>query len=206
VTARHASPAWLAVALIALAASLAFVAYTGYRALAQPEATMTTASTTTLLDPHAPPPGARATPAVTHGSSPARLPAEDPRAGVAQTPEEAFRDLRSALERRDAVAAARYLLAGKRAQMSNVEQALGELTALDAQDVRVTKTTQRGDKAAIFARAKSPDITSADGTPAAIDVVVQLLREDGQWKVFRQLWLVNTPPAEFQQEAMAWLR
>ena len=42
-------------------------------------------------------------------------------------------------------------------------------------------------------------------SPADIDVVVQLLREDGQWRVFRQLWLVNTPPAEHQQEAMRWL-
>jgi hypothetical protein len=124
---------------------------------------------------------------------------------VAQTPDAAFRDLRAALERQDARAAARYLLAAKRARMRNVDEALGELAPLQAQQVRITKVTQRGGKAVLFARTESAEITSADGEPAAIDVVVQLLQEDGQWKVFRQLWLVNTPPEEEQEKAIAWL-
>jgi hypothetical protein len=196
------SRAWLAALLAALAASLAFLVYAGYRTLAQPVAAVTPATMRPLPGPHASPAGAAVAPP---DASSGRYPPEDPHAGVTQTPEAAFRDLRTALERKDAAAAARYLLAAKRAEMQSVEEALSELTPLEAQGVRITKTTQRGDKAALFARAESPDITSADGTPAGIDVVVQMVREGGQWKVFRQLWLVNTPPAEFQRKAIAWL-
>lgn len=202
---RTASRAWLAALLVLLAASLGFVAYTGYRSLTQPDTVVTTVSTETPSRPQVPPAGTPVAPPATVVTSAGRLPAEDPLAGVVQKPEAAFRDLRAALDRKDAAAAARYLLAAKRAEMSSVEQALGELSPVDAHGVRVTKTTQRGDKAALFARAESTDFTSADGAPAGIDVVVQMLREGGQWKIFRQLWLVNTPPAGYQQEALTWV-
>jgi hypothetical protein len=213
---RRGSFTWLAVLMALFVAVLAFVVYSGVQVATRPRAVATAARpaaapelpATSVGAVVASPPPDSAAAAVLPAEDPGLpLPAEDPGAGLAiQSPDAAFRDLRVALERRDAAAAARYVLAAKRAEMRSVDEALGELTPLDVQDVRVTKTTQRGDKAVLFARALSPEITSADGTPADIDVVVQLQREAGQWKVFQQMWLVNTPPEEFQQKAMAWLR
>jgi hypothetical protein len=214
-SARPSSLAWLAALLALLAGSVGFVAYSGYRMLTTPETTAAIGPAKTAARPavsetaaRVPEPAATASgggrlPPEDPGAL--RLPAEDPHEAVAQTPDAAFRDLRAALERQDAPAAAKYLLAAKRARMRSIQEALSELTPLEAEQVRITKVTQRGGKAVLYAQTESPDITSADGQPAAIDVVVQLLQEDGQWKVFRQLWLVNTPPEDDQREALAWL-
>jgi hypothetical protein len=214
-SARPTSLAGLAALVALLAGSVGFVAYSGYRMLTTPETTAAPGPAKTAARPavsetalRVPEPAAT----VSGGSrllpedpGAGRLPPEDPHGAVAHAPDAAFRDLRAALERRDGPAAAKYLLSAKRARMSNVEEALSELAPLDAEQVRITKVTQRGGKAVLYARTESPEITSADGQPAAIEVIVQLLQEDGQWKVFRQLWLVNTPPEEDQEKAIAWL-
>jgi hypothetical protein len=214
-SARPASLAWLAALLALLAGSVGFVTYSGYRMLTTPETTAATGPAKTAArlavtetasrvpEPAATVSGGGGLPPEDPGAG--RLPPEDPQGAVAQTPDAAFRDLRAALERQDAPAAAKYLLAAKRARLRSMEEALSELAPLAVEQVRITRTTQRGDKAVLYAQTESPDITSADGKPAAIDMVVQLLREGGQWKVFRQLWLVNTPPEEEQRQALAWL-
>lgn len=208
-TSRVAPLAWLGALLVLFAASLTLAAYFGYRMLTQPGTTTT--ATSLEAEPRPPTSAPRFTRVTPRRSAPpvssvARVPPPVYSPSDAHlTAEAAFRDMRAALDRADAGAAAKYVLAAKLAQMASVEQALSELTPLAAQKVRITKSTQRGNKAALFVRAESRDVTSADGKPAAIDVVVQMLREDGHWKVFRQLWLVNTPPADYQREAIAWL-
>jgi hypothetical protein len=102
--------------------------------------------------------------------------------------------------------AIKYVPAAQLRVMKSREQALDSFLGLSPiEDVRVARATTRGEKAVLFVTAGSPSITDASGRRAPIDVVVRMVREDGHWKVERQLWLVSTPPEEQQAEALAWL-
>jgi hypothetical protein len=131
-----------------------------------------------------------------------RYTARDAERGAA----DAYRDLWAGIGKNDAEVAIKYVPAAQLRVMKSREQALDSFLGLSPiEDVRVARATTRGEKAVLFVTAGSPSITDASGRRAPIDVVVRMVREDGHWKVERQLWLVSTPPEEQQAEALAWL-
>lgn len=133
-----------------------------------------------------------------------------PRARQAEdtrSPEEAYRELWAALERRDGVEAANYVPAARLQTLKSPDEVVASLLVLSpVKDLRIVRSTTTGDKAVLFAKASSQDITDAKGRPAPIDVIVRMARETGHWKVYAQRWLVATPPATEQREALAWLK
>jgi hypothetical protein len=121
--------------------------------------------------------------------------------------DEAYQDLWRALEQRDATEAARYVPAARLRTLKSGDDVISSLLVLSpVKDMRVARATTSGDKAVLFVKASSQDVTDAKGRPAPIDVVVRMAREDGHWKVHFQRWLVATPPATEQREALAWLK
>lgn len=99
---------------------------------------------------------------------------------------------------------AKYLPKEKLASLGGEREVLSELDALSIDSARVVQTHTRGAKAAPFVKAVSAQMTSADGSPADIDAILRLAREDGHWKLARQRWLVNSAVEQEQQEALGW--
>jgi hypothetical protein len=125
----------------------------------------------------------------------------------ARSPEEAFRDLWAALERRDAAEAALYVPTASLQAFKTGDEVIDSFLVLSpVKDMRIARSTTTGDKAVLFARASSEDVTDEKGRPAPIDIIVRMVREDGHWKVLAQRWLVSTPPATEQRDALAWLK
>jgi len=121
--------------------------------------------------------------------------------------DEAYQDLWRALEQRDAVDAATYVPEAKLRSLKTGDEVINSFLVLSpVKDMHVARATTTGDKAVLFVRASSRDVTDAKGRPAPIDVIVRMTREDGHWKVHSQRWLVATPPATEQREALAWLK
>lgn len=124
-----------------------------------------------------------------------------------RSPDEAYRDLWAALEQRDGAEASKYVPAVKLQAMKSGDDVVSSFLVLSpVKDLRVVRSTTTGDKAVLFVKASSQDITDDRGRPAPIDVIVRMAREDGHWKVHAQRWLVATPPATEQREALAWLK
>jgi len=127
-------------------------------------------------------------------------------ADAKRTPESAYEDMRQALQQEDGRRAAKYLPKGKLAKLSSEREVLSELDALSVDSVRIVRTEKRGEKAVLFVKAVSAQMTSADGSPAEIVAILRFAREDRHWKLARQMWLVNSAVEPDQQEALAWLK
>lgn len=124
-----------------------------------------------------------------------------------RSPDEAYRDLWAALERRDGAEASKYVPAVKLQAMKSGDDVVSSFLVLSpVKDLRVVRSTTTGDKAVLFVKASSQDITDDKGRPAPIDVVVRMALENGYWKVLSQMWLVSTPPAAEQHKALTWLK
>ncbi len=126
-------------------------------------------------------------------------------ADAQRTPESAYDDMRAALQQEDGRRAAKYLPTEKLASLGSEGEVLSELDALTVDSARVVQAHKRADKAVLFVKAVSAQMTSADGSPADIDAILRFAREDGHWKLARQLWLVNSAVEQEQQEALGWL-
>jgi hypothetical protein len=127
-------------------------------------------------------------------------------ADAQRTPQSAYDDMREALQQGDGRRAAKYLPNQKLASLGSEREVLSELDALTVDSARVVQAHKRGEKAVLFVKAVSAQMTSADGSPADIDAILRLAREDGHWKLARQLWLVNSAVEQEQQEALGWLK
>jgi hypothetical protein len=127
-------------------------------------------------------------------------------ADAQRTPESAYEDMRQALQQEDGRRAAKYLPKEKLASLGSEREVLSELDALTVDSARVVQAHKRGEKAVLFVKAVSAQMTSADGSPADIDAILRFAREDGHWKLARQLWLVNSAVEQEQQEALGWLK
>lgn len=121
------------------------------------------------------------------------------------TAEAAYAEMREALSQADARRAACFVPKEKLRTLQEPEAVLGVLDSLSVDSTEVVRATLREQKAVLFVRATSQDITSADGTILPIDAVVRMALEDGHWTVVSQLWLVASPVEQDQQEALAWL-
>lgn len=119
--------------------------------------------------------------------------------------EEAGRDFLAAVQQGDAKRLVKYALRAKRATYQSEDDALRDLRALSFDEARVVRSRTMDDKAVLIAAARVDQITDDKGQPSPIDVVLQLQREGGHWKLFRQQWLIATPLAESEQEALQWL-
>jgi hypothetical protein len=185
--------------VLALMATLAAVAVTGYRLVrdrpaAEPPPALAS-----------PPPEPRSRPiAEALPPAPALGPPVFDAADARRTPEGALEDLLAALDRGDARTASKYLLDAKRRSL-RTDQVLAELSAVSARDVEIVKVATAGDRAVLFATAVSESFTDAQNRPLGMDAVIRLLREDGHWKLHTQRWLVNTPPGPEQEAALVWL-
>ena len=185
--------------VLALMATLAAVAVTGYRLVrdrpaAEPPPALAS-----------PPPEPRSRPiAEALPAAPALGPPEFDAADARRTPEGALEDLLAALDRGDARTASKYLLDAKRRSL-RTDQVLAELSAVSARDVEIVKVAAAGDRAVLFATAVSESFTDAQNRPLGMDAVIRLLREHGHWKLHTQRWLVNTPPGPEQEAALVWL-
>jgi len=121
------------------------------------------------------------------------------------SPEQAFLELRAALDEGDAARAAAFVLAQKLPEYGDGAALVSDLEAISVTDVRVRQSRRKGERAVLFVDARAPGFTDAAGRTLAAPAVVRLVREDRRWKLFSQLWLVSTDPADAQREALAWL-
>jgi hypothetical protein len=127
-------------------------------------------------------------------------------ADARRPPEDAYKDLWSALLRGDGTAATKYVPSAKLRTMRDEKAVVADFMGLPVSQVQVSKTQTAADKAVIFAKAKAAGHTDERGNPAPIEVVVRLFRENGYWKVLSQMWLVSTNPDRERQEAVTWLK
>jgi len=121
------------------------------------------------------------------------------------SPEQAFLELWAALDSGDAPTAAKFVLSQKLPDYDDAGALLSDLQAISVSNVRVEQAKRKGDRAVLFVRARSSGFTDAQGRPLPAPAVVRMLREDGHWKLFSQLWLINSDTSEPQRQALAWL-
>lgn len=121
------------------------------------------------------------------------------------SPEQAFLELWAALESGDAPTAAKFVLTQKLPDYDDAAAMLSELQAISVSNVRVEQAKRKGERAVLFVRAGSSGFTDAEGRPLGAPAVVRMLREDQHWKLFSQLWLINSDTSEPQRQALAWL-
>ncbi len=144
------------------------------------------------------PPGGRPVPAVpvdpTFSDRDARL-----------SPEQAFLELRAALDSEDSATAAKFVLHQKLSGYDGTQAMLADLQAISVSNLSVEQTKRKGERAVLFVRARSSAFTDAEGEPLAAPAVVRMLREDQHWKLFSQVWLINSDTTEASRAAQAWL-
>jgi hypothetical protein len=121
------------------------------------------------------------------------------------SPEQAFLELRRALDAGDGARAAAFVLAQKLPEYGDAAALLADLEAISVTDVRVREARRKGERAVLLVDARAPGFTDAAGRPVAAPAVVRLVREDRRWKLFSQLWLINSDTTEAQREALGWL-
>lgn len=121
------------------------------------------------------------------------------------SPEQAFLELWAALDSGDAATAAKFVLAQKLSDYDDADAVLADLQAISASDLRVEQAKRKGDRAVLFVGARSSAFTDAEGRTLAAPAVIRMVREDRHWKLFSQLWLINSDLAEPRREALAWL-
>ncbi len=203
------SIAWLAVLSAGLLASVALVAVIGFRfarvGLADLRAAI--AAKPSAAPTRLPMPTVTASPEQQRVLAPtARMPA--PRYGpsdAARNAPDAYADLMHASQRGDAATVAKYLLQAELGRKQPVEQALRELMPpVPIEALVLARSKPSGDRAVLLFNAQAPRVQDVKGKPAPIQVVVRMLREDGYWKLFRQTWLINSPPGQHESEALAW--
>ncbi|MGE0452055.1 MAG: ankyrin repeat domain-containing protein [Vicinamibacteria bacterium] len=121
------------------------------------------------------------------------------------SPEQAFLELWAALDSEDAATAAKFVLHRKLSAYDDAQAMLADLQAISVSDLRVEQAKRKGERAVLFVRASSSGFTDADGRALAAPAVVRMVREDQHWKLFSQMWLINSDLTEPQREALAWL-
>ncbi len=121
------------------------------------------------------------------------------------TPDKAYLQLWSAIDREDALAVAKFVPSNKLRKLKTYDAVHADLVGLVVVDLRVVASEYRGNKALVVAHGTSTGMTDRQGRPVSVDVVVRMIREEGVWKVLAQRWLVATPIDATKAEARAWL-
>jgi len=212
---RAGAGLWLIVLACAFVASVATLFVVGSRYVMK---SLDTPKQASAVGPMTPPPTLPATLPPAAPTDPPDVAPEPERAvgaGVPEPPytaedgrrtaEDAGRDFLAAVQQGDGKRLVKYALRAKRADYESEDDALRDLRAMSFDEARVVKSRARDDKAVLIVAARVKEFTDDKGNPSPVDVVLQLQREDGHWKLFRQQWLVATPLAEYEQEAMSWL-
>jgi len=125
--------------------------------------------------------------------------------GIVQgSPEGAFRDLLSAVERSDAATARKYVMKGKLKSYQSDQEMLSDLNALSVSDAKIVKSKTKEGKAVLVIHGGAEGITDASGKTAPVIGTIKMIAQDGGWKLFSQMWDIN-PPNDPVPDAMSWL-
>lgn len=153
-----------------------------------------------------PAPTATPTTAAPRPSVAPRLPAPhyEPR-DAARSAADAYADLMHAAQRGDAPTVAKYVPREQLERKRSAEETLRELAPpVPIESIQVVRAKTVGERAALLLNARAPLVKHKAGKPAAIQVVVRMMREGGYWKLAGQTWLNDAALGKHESDALAW--